>query len=132
MSWEIDANLAEIMSLSRRIDALPEGETRAALEEERDRRRERARRLTDVTRSEVNLKAELAGVEEQLATLGEVPIKPALNESYKLVTDPSAYRRRINRQIEDNEADRRAALEIRRSELRAALDAQRDQGESDR
>jgi len=132
MSWEIDANLAEIVRLSQRIAAMPPGPQRADLERERDERRERARRLADTSRSVANLRAELANVEGQLAGLGETPIKPALNESYKLVTDPSAYRRRINRQIEENEAGRRTALEARRRELREALGGAGDQDEPDR
>ena len=132
MSWEIDANLAEILRLSRRIDTMPPGPDRTALETEREERRKRARRLADATRSTANLKAELTSVEEQLAGLGEAPIKPALNESYKLVTDPSAYRRRINQQIEDNDAERRAALELRRRELREALGGAGDQDDAAR
>ena len=132
MSWEIDANLAEILRLSRQIEAMPPGPPRAELEAEREERRERARRLADASRSVANLEAELANVEKQLAGLGEAPIKPALNESYKLVTDPSAYRRRINQQIEDNEAERRAALELRRRELREALGTAGDQDEAGR
>lgn len=132
MSWEIDANLAEIMRLSRRIETLPEGPERTELETQRDQRRVRARKLTDATRSAANLRAELANVEEQLTALGDVAIKPALNESYKLVTDPSAYRRKINQRIDDNEADKRAALETRREELREALGRGQDQAGDDR
>lgn len=132
MSWEIDANLAEILRLGRLIEATPPGPERAELEKEREQRRERARRLADVSRSVENLSAELANVEQQLSGLGEAPIKPALNESYKLVTDPSAYRQKINRRIEDNEADRRLALETRQRELREALGALRDQSDEDR
>jgi len=121
MSWEIEANLAEVQRLTERIDALPEGPQRAALEEEREKRRRRARRMSDATRSARHLEAELANIEQQLAGLDDVAIKPALNESYKLVTDPSAYRRRINQRIAENEATRRQALEVRRGEILAAL-----------
>ena len=121
MSWEIEANLAEIMRLSDQIARTPEGPAREALEAEREERRDRARRLADVTRSTANLQAELNAVEDQLADMDTVGIKPALNESYKLVTDPSAYRQNINKRIAANEADRREALEQRRDEIRAAL-----------
>ena len=131
MSWEIDANLAEILRLSRLIEGMPEGPARDELENEREQRRERARRLADASRSAANLNAELANVDEQLASLGDVPIKPALNESYKLVTDPSAYRQNINKRIEDNEAGRREALETRRRELLEALGETGDQSADD-
>lgn len=126
MSWEIEANLAEIMRLSRLIATLDEGPQRAALEAEREQRRERARRLADLTRSETNLRAELVSVERQLAEIDEAGIKPALHESYKLITDPSAYRRQINRQIAANTAETREALAQRRAELLEALATDQD------
>lgn len=123
MSFDVDDNLASIQELSARIAAMSHGPERDVLAAERDKLRDGARLAADLTRPRPHLEAELANVRSQLDQMGEVAIKPALNESYKLITDPSAYRRRINKSIQDNEADRRAALEQRRAELVTALAA---------
>lgn len=96
------------------------------MEAQRDELRARARLRADATRPVATLEAELESVTAQLEAMTEVAIKPALNESYKMVTDPAAYRRRINESIADNAADRRRALERRRAELLEALEAQGD------
>ncbi len=126
MTDEVDATLAEVLQLSQQIADLPAGPTRAALEAQRDELRARARLRADATRPVATLEAELESVTAQLEAMTEVAIKPALNESYKMVTDPAAYRRRINESIADNAADRRRALERRRAELLEALEAQGD------
>lgn len=121
MSRDVDAILGEIRHLSGLIAELPEGPERAALETQRELRRAAARLAADVSRPVENLTAELENVERRLGELDEVAIKPALNESYKLVTDPSAYRQKINQTIAANEAQERDALLERRDELQLAL-----------
>lgn len=124
MASDIDALFSEIRALSEQINQLGDGPERLLLEEERDRLRSEARLLADVSRREDNLEAELAAVEQQLATLGDVAIKPAWAEQFRIINDPSAYRRRINESLDENDAGRREELEQRRSELLAALRAQ--------
>lgn len=124
MNSEIDEILAAIRDVSGRIDQLPEGDTRAALEVEREQLRARARLIGDTSRRRSNLAAELEAVEAQLAALRETGITPALHEQYKMITDPSAYRRRINETIEANSADRLEELERRRVEILEALHTQ--------
>ena len=126
MAFEIDEALAEIQRLGRVIENTPPGPERAALEAQRDGIRAQARLATDVTRPTAHLRAELANTEAQLADLDSDAIKPALNEHYKLITDPAAYRRRINESIAANTALRRAELEQRRQELLDALEQRHD------
>ncbi|NND04653.1 MAG: hypothetical protein HKN91_17905 [Acidimicrobiia bacterium] len=122
MTYDIDATLAEIRELGEQISALPAGPEREELEGKRDGLRAHARFAADAARPLSHLRAELHNVEEQLEGLNAELIKPAMNEHYKMITDPSAYRRRINDRIEELDADRRAGLEQRRSELAAAID----------
>lgn len=126
MTYDIDAVLDEIRRLRRIIETVPPGPERDALEAERDELRAQARRATDASRPTAHLEAELANTETQLAGLESDAIKPALNESYKLVTDPSAYRRRINESIAANSEARRMELEQRRAELLEALATRQD------
>lgn len=126
MSSEIDEMLEAIQRLSQQISALPEGPARESLLAERDGLRAKARLAGDTRRPLANLQAELANVENQLSAIDDTAIKPAMNESYKLITDPSAYRNRINESIEANEADHRSALVERRAELLEALAAIQD------
>ena len=126
MGYDIDRTLRELQGLREQIDATPPGPERDQLELRREELHARARVAGDATRPVAHLRAELANVEEQLAGLDTDLIKPALNESYKLVTDPSAYRRRINESIQENEAEHRSELEKRREELRAALAERQD------
>ena len=91
---------------------------------EREQLRARARLLGDASRRRDNLEAELATVEAQLAGLKQTGIKPALHEQYKMITDPSAYRRRINEKIAANNEDRLEELEQRRLEIIEALHTQ--------
>jgi hypothetical protein len=126
---EIDALLAEIRALSDEIAQADDGPERDALEDQRDQLRADARLLADASRREDNLEAELAAVEQQLAAIEDVAIKPAWQERFKIINDPSAYRRRINESLDANEARRREELEQRRSELLAALRAKAQSGE---
>jgi len=123
MTYDVDATLAAIQQLREQIKALPDGPERVLLEQQRDELRDRARLAADAARPLATLRAELINVTEQLEAMDAELIKPAMNEHYKMLTDPSAYRRRINESLEEGEADRRAALEKRRGELTAALDA---------
>ena len=123
MSSPIDTLLARIRVLSDQIAQLDEGMERSELEERRDQLRAEARLLADSSRLESNLEAELAAVEEQLATLESAAIKPAWQERFRIINDPSAYRRRINESLDANEAANREDLERRRSELLEALRA---------
>lgn len=123
MASAIDGLLTEIRALSEQISQLDEGLERLELEEQRERLRGEARLLADASRREDNLEAELAAVEQQLAAIEEVAIKPAWQERFRIINDPSAYRRRINESLDANEAGRREELEQRRSELLAALRA---------
>ena len=93
MASAIDDLLASIRSLSDRIAQLDESPERARLEARREQVRAEARLLGDATRSEVNLKAELAAVEQQLAAMDSQTIKPAWQEQFRFINDPSAYRR---------------------------------------
>jgi hypothetical protein len=124
MASAIDDLLAAIRALSDRITELDEGPERAELEEHREHLRAEARLLGDATRSGTNLGAELAAVDEQLAAMESQAIKPAWQEQFRFINDPSAYRRRINESLETNAAARREELLRRRSELLAALEAQ--------
>lgn len=123
MSYDVDATLAEIQRLRERIETLQVGPERARLEAQRDQLRDRARLAADAARPVSHLRAELYSVEEQLKAMDAQLIKPALHEHYKVITDPAAYRRRINERIEAGDADRRIALELRRAELLSALEA---------
>ena len=129
MASPIDSLLARTRALSDRIAELGEGAERLELEEQRDQLRAEARLLADASRRKDNLEAALEAVEEQLAILEDTAIKPAWAEQFRLINDPSAYRRRINESLETNEAARRDELEQRRSELRAALRAQAQRDE---
>ncbi len=124
MASAIDELLAEIRALGARIAELDEGAERSGLEERREQLRADARLLTDSSRPKINLEAELAAVNQQLAEIETVAIKPAWTEQYRLINDPSAYRRRINESLDANEAARRQQLAERRAELLAALRAQ--------
>ena len=115
--------------MSDEIAQLDDGPERLALEDEREQLRARARLMADSSRLDVNLEAELAAVEKQLAALEDAPIKPAWQERFRIINDPSAYRRRINESLDDNDAWRRDELERRRSELLAALQAKAQSGE---
>ena len=126
MSSEIDEMLEAIQRLSQQLATLPPGPARESLEAERETLRAKARLVGDTRRPPPNLQAELANIEAQLAAMDDATIKPALNESYKLITDPSAYRKRINESIEANEADHRKELIERRAELLGALDEIQD------
>jgi hypothetical protein len=119
----IDELLSEIRSLSDRIARLDDGPERLDLEAQREGLRAEARLLADASRRQDNLEAELAAVEQQLAELEDVAIKPAWQERFRIINDPSAYRRRINESLDANEAAHRDDLERRRSELLAALRA---------
>lgn len=121
MEFEIDVALAQIQQLRELIDATPPGPERDALESQRDELRAKARLATDATRPATHLRAELANVEAQLAAMESEAIKPALNEHYKVITDPAAYRLRINESLAANSEPRRAELELRRRELLDAL-----------
>lgn len=123
MASAIDALLSEIRTLSNEIAQLGDSPERLVLEEHRERLRAEARLLADASRRQDNLEAELAAVEKQIATLEEVEIKPAWQERFRIINDPSAYRRRINESLDENHAARRDELEQRRSELLAALQA---------
>ena len=129
MASGIDDLLASIRSLSDRIAQLDDGSERADLEEQRQQLRSEALLLADSSRSELNLEAELAAVEQQLAAMDSREIKPAWQEQFRFINDPSAYRRRINESLEANEAAHRDDLMRRRSELLAAL---RTQAQPDR
>ncbi len=129
MASAIDALLSEIRALSNQISQLDDGPERLELEEQRDRLRTEARLLADASRREDNLEAELAAVEQQLAAIEDVAIKPAWQERFRIINDPSAYRRRINESLDANDAGRREELEQRRSELLAALQAKTQSGE---
>lgn len=122
MTHDIDATLAEIQRLRERIATMPPGPERDHLEAKREKLRGRARQAADSAKPATHLRAELQNVQEQLDAMDSELIKPAMNEHYKLITDPSAYRRRINERLEAGEAERRAALEKRRDELLAALE----------
>ncbi len=124
MASAIDELLAEIRALGNRIADLDEGPERSRLEERREQLRAEARLLTDSSRPKTNLEAELATVEQQLTEIEAVAIKPAWTEQYRLINDPSAYRRRINESLDANQAARRQQLAQRRTELLAALRAQ--------
>ena len=126
MSYDIDKTLRELQGLREQIEATPPGPERDQLVLRREELHARARIAGDATRPTAHLIAELANVDEQLAGLDTDLIKPALNESYKLITDPSAYRRRINESIQENAAQRRSELEKRRDELRMALDERQE------
>lgn len=123
MDNPIDATFAEIRRLSDLIALAAPGPERVALEKRREELRREAHALADTTKSAQQLEAELANVESRLAAMGEVTIKPAWVEGHKWINDPSAYRRRINESIEDNDAPEREQLERRRGELRSALEA---------
>ena len=119
-----DEILTEIMRITESMRSTPEGSQRDALEARREELRATARLLTDIGRPPSNLRAELVAVEEQLADLDDTGIKPALNENYRVITDPAAYRRRINETIVENNAPDKGRLEARRAELLEALAAQ--------
>ena len=104
MASAIDALLGEIRALSDRIDQLEEGPQRLAFEDEREQLRAAARVMADSSRLDSNLEAELAAVEQQLAAIEDVAIKPAWQERFRFINDPSAYRRRINESLDTNEA----------------------------
>lgn len=129
MASVIDEILSEIQALSDEIAQLDDGPDRAALEEQREGLRARARLLADSSRLESNLAAELAAVEQQIAALESEAIKPAWQEQFRIINDPSAYRRRINESLEANTAAQRDDLVRRRTEL---LEALRAQSQSDR
>ena len=129
MASPIDALLARIRALSDQIALLGEGMERSELEERRDQLRAEARLLADSSRLESNLEAELAAVEEQLATLEDAAIKPAWQERFRFINDPSAYRRRINESLDANEAANREDLERRHGELLEALREKTQSGE---
>ncbi len=121
MDNSIDSTFDEIRRLNEQIATAPPGSDITALEEQRDSLRRYAHTLSDATKSVAQLEAELANVEQRLAAMGTSQIKPAWVEGHKWINDPSAYRRRINESIEDNEAPERDQLETRRAELLAAL-----------
>ena len=121
MGFDIDSTLAELRTLRDQIESTPEGPERERLEARREELHTRARLAGDASRPLPTLRAELEAVEKQLDAMDQGLIRPAMNESYKLITDPSAYRRRINESITANEAQRRDDLEQRRQELRDAI-----------
>ena len=123
MASTIDALFSAIRSLSDKIAQLDDGPERTGLEDQRAQLRAEARLLADASRREDNLEAALEAVEEQLAILEDTAIKPAWAEQFRLINDPSAYRRRINESLDANDALRRDELTRRRTELRAALRA---------
>lgn len=123
MASAIDELFSEIRALSDRIAQLDDGPERLDLEAQREGLRAEARLLADASRRQDNLEAELAAVEQQLAELEDVAIKPAWQERFRIINDPSAYRRRINESLDANQAAHRDDLERRRSELLAALRA---------
>jgi len=123
MSYDVDAALAEIRRVGDQIEAMAPGPERQVLEDKREELRDQARLAADAARPLTHLRAELHNVEEQLEAMDAALIKPAMNESYKIITDPSAYRRRINDRIEEGEAGRRTALRERQAELLAAIAA---------
>jgi hypothetical protein len=125
----IDALLTEIRALSEQIARLEESPERAELEEQREQLRAEARLMADSSRLDLNLEAELAAVEQQLEALEGVTIKPAWQERFRFINDPSAYRRRSNESRDANEAHHREELVRRRAELLAALRAKGQSGE---
>ncbi len=124
MNSEIDSILTKVRRLSDEISQLGGGARKEALELEREQLRARARLIADSSRLRASLEAELADVEQQLAIIEEAEIKPALNERFRFITDPAAYRRRINESIAANQSSHREELERRRQELQEALHTQ--------
>lgn len=120
----VDEALSEIVSLSGRIDALPPGNRhRVGLEHRRDQLRAAAREASDASRSDAILRHELDSLQQRLAQIDERPIGKGWAEkgNYGWVNDPSAYSRRINRELEDQDAVERTAIISRIQELKKLL-----------
>jgi len=128
----IDQALAEIMTLSAKIEALDPGDPkREALEQQRDDLRADARRADDTSRSLPVLLNELGALQRRLEQIDSRPIhegwsEKARDRGVRWLNDPGAYSNKINEMLNSEDADERAAIVTRIGEIEAVLKQRAD------
>lgn len=125
---KIDAALAEIIELSAAIEAPAiDDRERKHLERRRSDLRNAVREAADAARPESGLRNELGALRRRLAQIDEQPIGKGWAEKgrYRWVNDPGAYAGRINEILIEQDADERAMILRRISEIEAAIEARR-------
>ena len=132
----IDQALAEIMSLSERIDALgPDDPNRVALERQREELRTDVREASDASRSLPGLLNELGALQRRLSQIDARPIDEGWSEKarYRGVrwfNDPGAYSNTINEMLNAEDADERLEIVERIAEIETVLKQRSDEPRS--
>ncbi len=123
----LDQALAEILSLSARIDALELDEPkRIPLERRRDNLRADVRMAADASRSLPILQNELGALQRRLKQIDERPIdqgwaEKARYRGIRWMNDPGAYSNKINDMINSEDAAERAQIVTRIGEIETVL-----------
>ena len=129
----IDQALAEIMSLSGRIDALePDDPKRVPLERQRENLRVDVRKADDASRSLPVLLNELGALERRLKQIDARPIdegwaEKARYRGMRWFNDPGAYSNRINEMLDAEDAYERSEIVERIVEIKAVLKQRADE-----
>ena len=121
MNTDIDSLLDRVRTVSHELDALgADDPRRSTLEAERNRLRDEARRLAAGRRNPVSVEREIVMLEDRLAEIDELRIKPGYSEKHlgRTVQDPGAYRYTINRAIDADHETEIADIEDRLARLR--------------
>lgn len=128
MSLSPDDVLRELVEISSRLDALPDGhpEAEALIGRRAELRAMAAERLAGASSPET-LRMELKHLHRRLAALdGERVRVPKWQQQVGgKLTDPEAAGREINRRIDAANAAERRSLELRISQIRSILDDER-------
>lgn len=121
MTHEIDDLLAEVIRLSRQIEAAPPDDPATArLVERREELRTAAREAALDRRHPASVDAEIERIEHRLAEIEGMLISKGYSEKHigKAIQDPGAYSHVINTLIGDEHHDEVVDLRARLSELR--------------
>ena len=119
----IDQALAEIMSLSERIDALePDDRKRATFERQREDLRADVREASNASRSLPGLLNELGALQRRLSQIDTRPIdhgwaEKARYRGVRWFNDPGAYSSTINDMLNAEDADERSEIVERIAEI---------------
>lgn len=119
---DIDAILASILEVSRKLDGLGETDPRRVeLERERDALRREAEAISDTLRHPDSVAAEIDMLERRRDEISQMAIGKGYSEKRLNTTiqDPGAYSLDINRRLQENHEEELAAIETRLAHLRA-------------